>query len=68
MRKEPFSDHCSNPNRDDHWTCPACYKDLGNVGEHTIICPDCGNKILCTIEYEPACHARLADQDDEETN
>jgi len=66
MPKEPLSDHCSNPNRDDYWTCPACYADLGNVGQRTLVCSHCSNKIVCTIEYEPACHARLADQDDDE--
>ena len=59
---EPKSDHISNSNRDDYWSCPGCYHDLGNVGEGTHTCPECERTIECTVEYEPACHSRLEDQ------
>jgi hypothetical protein len=63
---EPFDDHISNPHRDDFWTCPACYEDLGDVGTGETTCPKCERTIECTVEYEPACHSRLkeGDQDD----
>lgn len=59
---QPYSDHCSNPHRDDYWTCPACYHDLGNVGRGHHICPKCQTELDCTVEYEPACHARIVEE------
>ncbi|WP_226783154.1 hypothetical protein [Oceaniglobus trochenteri] len=61
--QEPLSDHTSNPNRDDYWTCCACYTDLYNIGEGTHTCPACGHVLECSIEMEPACHARLVERD-----
>lgn len=63
---EPHDTECSNPGRDDYWTCPGCYHDLGNVGAGTHWCPECGRCVICTVEHHPACHARLATQQDEE--
>ncbi len=61
---EPHCMECSNPNRDDYWTCPGCYHDLGNVGAGTHWCPECGRCVICTVEYQPACHARLQTEED----
>jgi hypothetical protein len=61
MNHKPFADHCSNPGRNDYWTCPACYHDLGNVGCGRHTCPECQTEIDCTLEYEPACHSRVAE-------
>jgi hypothetical protein len=56
-----LADHISNANRDDYWTCPACYRDLGDVGAGQQTCPKCARKIDCTIEFEPSCHSRLVE-------
>jgi hypothetical protein len=63
--REPLATHCSNPHRDDFWTCPGCYGDLGNVGSAIIVCAECGHKVECTVEYEPACHARIVEGETE---
>lgn len=64
-KSEPLATHCSNPHRDDFWTCPGCYGDLGNVGSATIVCAECGHKVECTLEYAPACHARIVGGDND---
>lgn len=65
MIDEPLATHCSNSNRDNFWTCPGCYHDLGDVGEGTHSCDTCGRLIVCTVEHEPACHARIAGTEEE---
>lgn len=60
---EPNAKHCSNPHRDDYWTSPCCYADMYDVGSGTHPCPECGRPIVCTVEMEPACHARLEEVD-----
>lgn len=64
---EPHATQCSNPHRDDYWTCPGCYTDLGNVGEGDHVCPTCDRPIRCTVEMEPACHCSLIEAEEEET-
>lgn len=59
MSDEPLSEHLSNPHRDDYWTCPGCYHDLGDVGSGCHTCPNCSREIECTVEMEPACHSRI---------
>lgn len=58
---EPLSDQTGNPNRDDYWTCCACYTDLGDIGAGTHVCPSCGHTVEATVEYEPCCYTRLAE-------
>lgn len=58
-------DSISNPNRDDYWSCPNCYHDLGDVGEGHHNCPSCGKLMNCTVVYEPACHSYLLDEDED---
>jgi hypothetical protein len=57
--------HISNPNRDNYWTCPACYHDLADVGIGKHECPQCKAEIDCTIEHEPSCHSRLVESETE---
>ena len=59
LKQEPIANHCSNKGRDDYWTCPGCYTDLGDCGSGEVVCDKCGNLVKCTIEYEPACHAQI---------
>lgn len=66
MSDEPFADACSNSHRDDDWTCPGCYHDLGDVGRGDHTCPNCHRAIRCTVEYEPACHTHLVEAKNEE--
>lgn len=63
---DPFQTQCCNAHRDDYWTCPGCYHDLGNVGRGTHTCPECGRLLHCTVEYEPACYTRLAEEDQDD--
>lgn len=65
-RLPPHATECSNTGQDDYWTCPGCYHDLGSVGAGTHWCPECGRCVICTVEYHPASHARLAPQKNEE--
>lgn len=48
---------CSNPNRDDHWTCPECYADLPAKSEGVHTCPRCKTEALCSVELHPSCHS-----------
>ena len=57
----------SNPNRDDYWTCPACYFDMGNVGTGQHTCKDCGKLVNCTIKHEPACHSDIIEGEKNDT-
>ena len=50
---------CRNTGRDDYWTCPSCYNDLGNVGETETECQKCGCIIMCTVQYEPSCYSKV---------
>ncbi len=59
MDGKAFAEECSNPHRDDYWTCPGCYADLGDVGEGIHACSECERLLETTIVYEPCCHARL---------
>ncbi|MBL3569887.1 hypothetical protein BV509_00865 [Rhodovulum sulfidophilum] len=65
LNEEPIDTSCSNPGRDDYWTCPGCYHDLGDVGEGRHTCPECGRGIDCAIDIQPVCVARLADHEEE---
>ena len=56
---QPHNTHISNPGRDDYWSCPGCYHDLGDVGSGRTTCPECNREMDCTVEFEPACHSRL---------
>lgn len=58
---EPFQDVASNHGRDDYWTCPGCYYDLGDVGEGNHTCPECGRTLSCSVEYEPVCRAEIVE-------
>lgn len=64
IRPEPLSTQCSNTNRDDWWTSPCCYEDMGDVGEGVHACPKCGRDVRCSLEYVPQCMAELAEGDD----
>ncbi len=57
----PFATKCANPHRDDLWTCPGCYHDLGNVGVGRFWCPECGRSVICTVQHHPSCHSQLAE-------
>ena len=59
-----YDTRISNPHRDDYWTCPGCYHDLGDVGRGRHSCPSCQRIINCTVEYEPACYSELVDMDE----
>ncbi|KPU84416.1 hypothetical protein JI58_03850 [Marinosulfonomonas sp. PRT-SC04] len=53
---------CSNPGRDDYWSCPACYADLpGKDGFHEgdAECNECGAILELSVEHEPVSRARL---------
>lgn len=63
---EPMADECSNPGRDDFWTCPGCYTDLGCIGEGDHTCPHCDRDITCTIEHQPVCTTRLREKETDE--
>jgi len=62
---QPFSETCGNDHRDDHWTCPACHTDLGDVGKGTHECHECKRLVRCSIEHFPSCRSRLVDRYDE---
>ena len=62
---EPYAFTCSNPHRDDYWTCPGCYVDLGNIGKGDHTCPNCSRKIHCSVEYRPACLSRLIETEED---
>lgn len=64
MIGEPHDTHISNPHRDDFWTCPGCYHDLGDVGEGEHKCPKCKRTVSCCVEHEPACHSRLVETEE----
>lgn len=65
--KDAISDSCSNSaGISDQWTSPCCYADMPNKSEGEYDCPECGRRITCTIDYEPVCTARIADDDGEE--
>lgn len=57
---EPHAEVASNPGRDDYWTCPGCYTDLGGIGRGEHVCPACDRAIVCSVEYEPVCVTKLA--------
>lgn len=57
---QPYKTKISNPHRDDYWTCPGCYHDLGDVGRGEHECPSCNRMVTCTIEFEPACYSELS--------
>lgn len=63
---EPHSESCSNPGRDDYWTCPACYHDLGDVGRGRHTCPECERELECTLDSEPVCTTALVETEDAE--
>lgn len=63
MTDRPLSTECSNDHREDYWTCPGCYNDLGDVGEGDAICPKCNRTVSCTLEYIPSCRSRLEEDD-----
>ncbi|MGX1496851.1 putative amidophosphoribosyltransferase [Labrenzia sp. MBR-25] len=70
MTTDPLSSRCSNPGFYDRWTCPACYHELGNVGEGDHGCPACGARVHCTLDYEPVCRSDFIpeDQTDDQEN
>lgn len=55
----PLSTRCSNDHRDDMWTCPACYTDLGDVGPGTATCPKCSHTMKLTLAKFTSCVAEL---------
>lgn len=63
---EPFADTCANAGRDDYWTCPGCYHDLGNIGSGRHTCPECERAIECEIDHQPVCVTSLVDAEGEE--
>ncbi len=63
---EPLSTSCSNPGRDDYWTCPACYADQGDVGDDNIVDCACGHRFKATLEHEPVCRSTLIQEGDED--
>lgn len=62
---EPMAQECSNPGRDDYWTCPGCYHDLGCCGTGTVTCPECERTLICTIEHQPVCKAEIVGDSDD---
>lgn len=60
---EPFAEQCSNDHRDDWWTCPGCYTDLGDVGKGVRECPTCKRLVECTVVQFPSCLAELVLED-----
>lgn len=63
---KPFAECCANAGRDDYWTCPGCYHDLGDVGCGFHTCPECLREIECSLDYQPVCVTRLNDAYDQE--
>jgi hypothetical protein len=64
-KEEPFEMDCSNPGFDDKWTCPGCYKDLGNVGHgNEITCEDCGCVVKCSLYMQPVCLSEVTNYTD----
>jgi hypothetical protein len=61
MFDKPHANTCSNTHRDDHWTCPGCYHDLGDIGEGEHVCPHCNRAITCTLKQVPECVCRLSE-------
>ena len=55
MDDTAFAESCSNDHRDDYWTCPGCYGDLGDIGKGEHDCPHCHRRIRCTVEQFPSC-------------
>ena len=52
----PLSDRCENTGHyvPPRWTCCACYGELGNIGEGSHQCPNCGATIDCKRESVPS--------------
>lgn len=63
---EPYETELNNPGRDDNWSCPGCYHDLGDVGEGVHQCPSCGRQVKCTLEHQPVRHSTLNLEDEDE--
>lgn len=61
MTAEPLSTECSNPGRDDYWTCPACYADHGDVGDDNIVECECGFSFRATLTSQPVCLSELVE-------
>jgi len=61
---EPFETQCSN-DRDDRWTTPCCYGELGNCGPGTHECPKCGRSVECTTETFTSSVCTLADDSEQ---
>lgn len=66
INREPICDHgeCSNPNRDDHFTCPGCYNDLGDIADDLVRCPKCEAAVIGAVVQTPSASARLLTADD----
>lgn len=61
---EPFAESCTNPHRDDYWTCPGCYTDLGNIGRGRHTCPTCERTIECDVIHEPGCRTEIVEAEE----
>lgn len=61
---QPFAESCENPGRDDWWTCPGCYTDLGDVGQGEHRCTSCDRVLVCSVVYNPACRAELQEAEE----
>lgn len=65
MTDEPIAKSCRNDDRNDYWTCPGCYQDMGNAGVGPHDCPSCGRTILCSLKYIPACVSDIVEADED---
>ncbi len=64
--REPLDKKLDNPGHYDFYTCPACYNDLGAVGEGTHKCTDCSATVKCYRGSQPVCHSELVQPDDQQ--
>lgn len=63
-QQDPHADSCSNPGRDDHFTCPGCYDDVPSSGGEIVECSGCGAWLRTEIEQQPVATARMIRRDD----
>ena len=65
-----FANQCSN--RDERYTCPACYTDLPRSSATYAECGSCGAQLHLTVEYVPEYTATVVDpldiEDDEDAD
>lgn len=63
-----YSQRCSNPGREDVFTCPGCYEDHHGAASSITSCTKCGRALRCYVEDQPVATCELAEpgQDEDE--